>query len=67
MYSFAPMLPFYRKLSGAPMAFFQSSEGRLVLAKTFRLCREKHGRAQAVEFRNALTVATCSDIPSIQF
>ncbi len=58
MYCFAPMLPIYRKLAGAPSEFLASRDGRRLIAKSIKLCRAKYGRAEAIRFRNAMTVAS---------
>jgi hypothetical protein len=56
VYYFKPMMPLYLKIIHAPTEWLMSAEGRRLIAKTLRLCRNRHGKQQARDFYNALTV-----------
>lgn len=53
-YFFAPMMGFYSRLMAAPVEWIESKEGRKLIARILRLCRSKHGRPEAIRFRDAL-------------
>ena len=47
MYYFPPMMPLWGRFLGAPTKWLMSNEGRLMIAKAIKLCRKKHGHAEA--------------------
>jgi len=54
-----PMTPFIGRFISAPTAWLMSPEGRRMIAKTLRLCRARHGRAEALRFRDHLLWVGC--------
>jgi hypothetical protein len=59
MYYFPPMMPFWGRFLGAPTKWLMSKEGRLMIAKAIKLCRKKHGHAEARRFHLGLVSVGC--------
>lgn len=59
MYYFKPMMPIYGRFVSAPTEWLMSSEGRRMIAKAIRHCRNKHGKDEGQRFRDALVVVGC--------
>lgn len=57
MYDFEPMLPVWRKICAAPRGWAESSEGRRLIARAIRHCRNTYGREEGRRFYDAVTVA----------
>ena len=58
-YNFRPMMPFYNRILSAPTEWLMSRERRKLIAKAIKLCKAKHGRRKAIEFRDALLGVGC--------
>jgi hypothetical protein len=59
MYYFPPMMPFWGRFLGAPTKWLMSNEGRLMIANAIKLCRKKHGHAEARRFHLGLVSVGC--------
>ncbi len=58
-YSFKPMMAVYGRFVTAPTAYLLSADGRRLMAKAIRLCRNQYGKVEGQHFRNALLYAGC--------
>lgn len=56
MYYFKPMMAIYGKIILAETGWLMSVDGRRLIAKAVRHCRNTHGRDRGREFFDALTV-----------
>ena len=59
MYYFLPMMKLYGRFLTAPSDWLMSTEGRILIAKSLKHCRNRYGRAQARAYRGALIVIGC--------
>jgi len=58
-YSFAPMMPFYVRFGKAPTKWLMSQEGRRLIAKAIRHCRNRYGKPEGRRFLDALYWVGC--------
>jgi hypothetical protein len=59
MYYFPPMMRLWGRFVGAPTEWLMSNEGRTFIAKAIKLCRKKHGHAEARRFHLGLVSVGC--------
>jgi len=57
VYYFEPMMPFWDRFISADTDWLTSREGRNLIAKTIRLCRNRYGREEGKRFWHGLICA----------
>jgi len=58
-YYFKPMMPFYGRFVSAETSWLMSQEGRRLIAKAIRHCRNKFGRLEGRRFHDGLFYVGC--------